>query len=280
MSELIKLNIFGSVENTNSNDSEIPEFSGMKSQQEMLDYMVLIMSRYMTCSVAFKGGYLLNKLLDNHSRQTSDVDLSIARKGDYEQVKNCLCLIANKLLEQGCITAYRIKDSINVEQPGGIDMYDKSGRKILGVDVGLHNIGYGIRHYDLDFTEIDDFTIGRMLADKLIAITSQKRFRRTKDLYDFWAITNFFDIDGVKLSAYIECRGGAEWENIPFEGSVIQQYQSAWDKLDLRAFDGTDSIEKPGFMDALNRYYDFALELKLGNTEFRWEREYGRRISL
>lgn len=279
MSDLLRMDVFS---NTNSTEStqRMPKLLGLESQQEMLDYMVLVLSRYMACSVAFKGGYLLNQLLGNHSRHTTDVDLSIAKKGDYELIKKCLSMIAEKFKSAGLITAYTIKTDIAEGCSGGIDMYDDLGRKVLGVDVGLHNIGYGVRHYDLSFTEIDGFTVERMLADKLVAISTRKRFRRTKDLYDFWAITNFFDINGATLADCIERRGGAEWDNIPFDPAIVEQYLHAWQKLDLRAFDGTDQIEKPNFDDALNRYYEFALALKAGNVNFRWESMYGRKIQL
>lgn len=42
----------------------LPEFTG-ESRMDMLDYMVLVTARCISCSVAFKGGYMLNKLLGN-----------------------------------------------------------------------------------------------------------------------------------------------------------------------------------------------------------------------
>lgn len=272
-SGLVRLNMFDDV----NTKEEMPEFTGT-SAQEMLDYMVLVLARCMSCSIAFKGGYMLNQLLGGVSRKTADVDFSIAYKGDYDGIKLWLRKIAEKFIELNLIESYRIKEDIQERQSGGIDMFDSTGRKILGVDVGLHNIGYGIRHYDLGFVEVDGFSIERMLADKLIAITTRKRFRRTKDLYDIYAITNFFDVDYVTLSEYVRIRGGAEWDNIPFNDDVIVQYKQAWEKLDLRSSVNAGSLEKPVFEDALNRFYELAIPLKLGRTEFKWECKNGRRI--
>lgn len=91
----------------------------------------------------------------------------------------------------GYVANYSIKEEIHERMSGGIDFYAEDGHKVLGVDVGLHDISYGIKHYNLEFTDVDAFTVERMLSDKLIAITTRKRFRRTKDLYDLYAITNF-----------------------------------------------------------------------------------------
>ena len=268
----------GEVHNGDEDLDTLPPLSSQASETEMLNYMVLVLSRFMSCDVAFKGGYMLNKLLQVYSRMTHDVDFSIAMEGDYGAVKAVLQKIALKFTEQGLISSFKIKEDIAEKMSGGIDMYAKDGHKVLGVDVGLHNISYGVKHYDLVFTSINGFTVERMLADKLIAITTRKRFRRTKDLYDFYAITNFFDVDMQKLSKYIELRSGAEWDNIPFNDDIIVQYKRAWDKLELRNYNGNGILEKPEFMDALKRFYQFALPLKYGEIFDRWEHKNGRLV--
>lgn len=272
-----KMDLFSGVSSDVKTDEDaMPPLKEHATEQELLDYMVLALTRNMTCSAAFKGGYMLNKILGGHSRLTHDIDLSIAKKGDYEGTKKILALIGDKFCQSGYISRYEIKEDIAERCSGGVDMYDQEGKKILGVDIGLHDISYGIRHYNIKFTDIEAFTVERMLSDKLIAITTRKRFRRTKDLYDFYAITNFFDIDYQKLRDYIEKRGGAEWDNIPFNDNVLVQYKYAWDKLDLQSFNGVEQIEKPEFNDAINRFYKFALPLKYDENFTLWEHENGR----
>lgn len=280
MSEPIKMNIFDSVDNTKEASMILPDISSTATSQEMLDYMVLVLARQMTCDMAFKGGYMLNQLLGGASRMTRDIDFSISEKENYEDVKNILERIAQKFADSKLISTYAIKETIEPTKSGGIAFYNEEGAKILGVDVGLHNISYGIRHYNLTFADVDGFTVERMLSDKLIAITTRKRFRRTKDLYDFYVITNFFDVDLSKLAKFVEIRGGAEWQNIPFNPTVIEQYSHAWDKLDLQAFDGTGQLRKPEFSDAIDRFYEFALRLKENDTSYRWEHSNERILSL
>ena len=116
-------------------------------------------------------------------------------------------------------------------------------------------------------------SVERMLADKLIAITTRKRFRRTKDLYDFYAITNFFDVDIKKLADFIEIRGGAEWNNIPFNDTVLVQYKIAWDKLELVNAETGAKIDKPLFDVALGRYYAISLSIKSGDVLKKWRHD-------
>lgn len=280
MTEPMKMNIFDSVDNNHEASEDLPVISKDASDQDMLDYMVLVLSRQMTCAAAFKGGYMLNQLLGKASRYTRDIDFSISEEENYKDVKSILTKIAEKFLEIGLIAEYNVKETIAPKQSGGIDFYDATGAKTLGVDVGLHNISYGVQHYHLAFAEIEAFTIERMLADKLIAILTRKRFRRTKDMYDFYAITQFFDVDLKKLYELITIRGGAEWQNIPFNPTVIEQYQHAWDKLDLRAFGGSGAIAKPDFDVALDRFYEIALTLKDGNASYKWEHENERLLQI
>lgn len=259
-------------------DASICNSSNTMTEREMLDYMVTVLARSLSCATAFKGGYMLNQLLGDTSRLTHDVDFSIMYKKDYEQVKSILRKIGDNFVQHDLISHYKIKEDIESRMSGGADFYAADGSKVLGVDVGLHDISWGTKHYSLSVADVEGFTIERMLSDKLIAITTRARFRRTKDLYDFYAITDFFDVDLHKLNEYVILRGGAQWENIPFNDVILREYEHAWEKLVLENSFGTGSIEKPPFEVVLYRYYKIALPLKSNNFAERWDHKYGRCI--
>jgi hypothetical protein len=240
--------------------------------------MVERLSGVFASSIAFKGGYMLNKILP-FSRMTQDVDFSLEEEKNYEKVKEVLASIAEEFKKAGIVSKYSIKETIAPRSSGGIDMYDDAGQKILGVDVGLHNISYGTRHYDIKFTEVNAFEIERMLSDKVIAILSRKRFRRSKDLYDLYAITSVFDVDFEKISKFIELRGGAEWDNIPFSDDVLVQYKRAWDRLEVIDSMRTDEyLEKPNFEEAINRLYAFTGSIKYKREVTTWDHKWLRWI--
>jgi hypothetical protein len=271
MTEPMKMNIFDSVDNNHEASEDLPVISKDASDQDMLDYMVLVLSRRLQRPKAFKGGYLLNQLLGNQSRMTHDVDFSIDDEKTYELVKTILTEIAEKFLEIGLIAEYKVKETIAPKQSGGIDFYGESGKKILGVDVGLHPLSWGVTAYKFDITTLDGFTVERMLSDKIIAILSRKRFRRPKDLYDLWVITNNFDFDPNLVLQFIKKRGNAEWDNIPFSDTILVEYKKAWDSLILQSLDET-TLEKPSFNEeVLPRFNIIAFALKNGNCLDRWD---------
>lgn len=268
---MVKMDMFAGEKHEGDEDLDtMPPLKVEATEIEILDYMVLVIARFMVCGVAFKGGYLLNKVLGGYSRLTHDIDFSIGKQEDYEGIKEILGMIAERLKKDGYIAEYMIKEQVKERMSGGIDMYAHDGHKILGVDVGWHDIDYGVKDYDLEFASVQGFTVERMLADKLIAITTRKKFRRTKDLYDFYAITSFFDVDMQKLAEYIERREGVQWENIPFNEDVLVQYKRAWDKLDLRSSESGFEIGKPEFNKVLSRYYEIALPLKSGSVKGKY----------
>lgn len=272
---LNELHSFDAVTIGDDNSSSLPEFTGDRNDSNaMLDYMFLVLARSLNTAAAFKGGYLLSNILRTsggaeYSRKTTDIDFSIMQSEQYEEIKKVLNQVAEEFLGKGLITGYKIKDEIAPTCSGGIDMALPAGGKI-GVDVGLHDTSYGICDYTVSSEDIQGFTPERMLSDKLLAILSRKRFRRTKDLFDFYAITNVFDVDYRTLQDFVERKGTAEWENIPFSDVVLVEYKKAWDKLQLRDSVSGDELEKPDFGICLTRFNNFAFALKEGRSYEKW----------
>lgn len=270
-----QLHSFDDVVIQDNNESKLPEFNGDGSDtNEMLDYMFLVLARSFCSEAAFKGGYLLSNLLKEFngvefSRKTTDIDFSIMNEKRYADVKVILKSIAESFLAKNIILDYKIKDVITSTSSGGITMYLTTGGSI-GVDVGLHDITYGVRPYDFTLEPVNGFTQERMLSDKLMAILSRKRFRRTKDLFDFYAITNLFDVDYKLLNDFVERRGNAEWENIPFSDTVLVEYEKAWRKLKLVSSITGNTLEKPDFNLCIARFNEFAFALKEQMGYTKW----------
>ena len=273
------MNLFGGIRHEGDRDLDtLPPIPENCTENELLDYLVLVIARHLSCNVAFKGGYMLNQLIPTFSRVTHDIDFSVSEKSNYNEVTNVLRTICDKFKNENYIESYKIKEIADLTHSGGVDMYDSDGKKILGVDVGIHDISFGITHYNLSFTDVDGFNVERMLADKLTAITTRKRFRRTKDLYDFYVITNYFDVDLDKLSDYVGRRGNVEWDNIPFDDTIIVQYQRAWDKLNIEIYDDVSAFKKPDFDIVLRRFYQIAMSIKLKLDVHKWESKNERCI--
>lgn len=229
------------------------------TNMEILDWIFIELCQSIDLSsVAFKGGYILNKIIpDNKARATVDIDFSISRQEYYEVVRKCMNRIGSVLVDRGIIKSYIVKDSVQETMTGGIDLYRFGNQeKALGIDVGWHDIEYGLNTINVSGIDVNIFSIERMLADKISAMFSRKRFRRPKDLYDFYIITKYFNVDLMVLDEYILKRAPLDWDASPFNQEVLVQYRKAYDKLTVRnpSLDVKNvTSEKPEFNDIINR---------------------------
>lgn len=230
---------------------------------------------------AFKGGYELTKLLEN-PRATRDIDLSIQDEKDYEEFKVVLNNIGHKLVDLGVIKNYLVKDKISLTSSGGIECYSEEGNRLFGVDIGLHQLVSGIGKLDFKFGIVNAFVPERMLADKIRAILSEKRFRRTKDLYDCYVLVQNYDLDFLELKKLVNERIGQQvelWDNIPFSDTVLVKYSHAWDKLVLTSFfNPSQSLYKPGFQVVCSLFYKLVDPLKYNYEMVKWSSTQGRWI--
>lgn len=242
------------------------------SNQEVLDYIMteLCLSLDIT-KLAFKGGYVLNNILPkNVARRTTDIDFSISEKLYYESVVKCFERIGDTLVKVGIAESYEIKDEIRETMSGGIKIHTPNKVRDLGVDVGLHDTSYGVDNVNIIGFDVNKFMIERMLADKMSAMFSRKRFRRPKDLYDFYVLTEYFDVDMNNLRDYID-RRGIEWDKTPLKEDVMVQYKKAYDMLEISE-DLRIQQKKPSFSTVIERVSIF-----IGNydSSINWNHKVG-----
>ena len=224
-------------------DLDLSEHFDFNTDDSILDYIVFIITmRLGLKNIAYKGGYILNKLIPNN-RKTYDIDYPIVRKELYEDIKIVLVEIANILISKNIIDNYEIKNYISETFSGGIK-FIKDSTTILGADIGLHSLGYGITSIRLDFIDVNRFAVERSLSDKISVICSRKRFRRVKDLYDTYMLISLYNINGSLLTECLSHRD-IDFELMPIDEAVIVQLKNAYDKLTLGSPE-RDSL-KPDF---------------------------------
>ena len=243
-----------------------------------LDEMVHVLVSVFGTKLAFKGGYMLTKLMPDSARQTTDIDFSIQSSETYQDLIATMKRIGDKFIELGYIERYAIKDAIYPKISGGMDMYNSKGEKVLGIDIGWHDISFGTTTVTIDNHTIRCFEIERMLADKVCAILSRKRFRRPKDLYDVYCITNCFDFNAKKVNEYILLRtegAGADWQNYPFNAKVRTEYKKCYDSLHVTSIRLDKELEKPSFEDVMDRFNVICGAL-IGDYDITWNHTLSR----
>lgn len=263
------------------NDKETIDPAGLESIEynpvnSQMDYMVLELVREFGDKLAFKGGYMLTKLMPDTARQTTDVDFSIQNSAPYQQLLKSMERIGEHFKSIGECSSYKIKQEITPTMSGGMDIFDEYGRKFLGIDVGWHDITYGTVTTSIDICDLRAFEVERMLADKVSAILSRKRFRRPKDLYDLYCITNCFNFDANKVNEYILYRtqgAGADWQNFPFNEVMEREYKHAYDSLRLDSIRQGVKLEHVEFDLAYKRFNAIARRLQHVDGMFFWDHE-------
>lgn len=224
---------------------------------EILDFIMIFLCERIDLELSvFKGGYVLTKLIPDEARLTEDIDFSVSEDKQYSDIIPVLEDLAVVLKSKGIITEYEIKPTIAPTSSGGIKMIAADGSSNIKIDIGWHDISWGVQHWKYQDYDCNRFEVERMLSDKISAIYSRKRFRRTKDIYDFYILTNNFDISISKLREYINKRGTIEWDKDPFREDVLNEYGKAYNKLKVQTHKG-ELITKPVFAEIIIRLRDF-----------------------
>ena len=240
--------------------------SGLTASSSDIDILDYIAVRLCECldtkEMAFHGGYVLNKVLPKGmARGTVDVDVSILTEEYYSKVVEVLKSIGDTLVQDGVVASYKYKDVATEECSGGLDLYRLSSEKRkLGVDVGLRDV----KRCVVPLTITSDvsafrFSIERMLADKMNALHTDKRYRRTKDLYDFFVVTQCFDVDVEVLMSELTDYSKIDWSNSPMNPEIRDKYEMAYNKLRIYNGDDFKLVSSSGvqFKDAMSRVGDF-----------------------
>lgn len=225
------------------------------SKSEILDYiMYYLCTNIREVPNAFKGGYVLTKIIPEYARATRDIDFSISDEKQYELVKEVMRNLISVLIKVGCIESGVVKETIQEHCSGGMTIYPvNANEKAMGIDVGLHDISYGIQSWNINGFDVNRFEVERMLSDKIKAIYSKKRFRRAKDLYDFFILTNCFDVDIKKWREYTLQNDGIDWESTPFREDRLIEYAKAYDTLQVTDVETGIQKSKPTFEQCINR---------------------------
>jgi hypothetical protein len=223
----------------------------------LLDFIVRRLVIDVGDFIALKGGYVV-KQLHPLARYTTDVDLSIEDITSFTLVLKSLEASAKKIIDVfgGSYSLTDVKELSS----GGVTVYKnllgEGKQSLVSVDVSLQNLSYGV-------VKVDNlgrrFTIERMLADKLSALSSYKRLRRSKDLYDLWLFNEYFSIDYKELLRVVNLRG---YNPRLFTEEELIQMNKAYDTLKLDRSKGTMAKDSVPYRLALAAYGTVILKLE------------------
>lgn len=108
------------------------------------------------------------------------------------------------------------------------------------------------------------FNIEGILSNKIMSILSRNRFKQSKDLYDFYVITNIHDFSLSKLKSCILENTTFEdlFSTVPLNDIEIQEYREAFNNLHLEPVRG-ESLPSVSYEKAIERVSDVLTKVKL-----------------
>lgn len=231
--------------------------TGEESDIQILDWLFTKLVDYMgKDKLTFQGGYVLTKILpDTMVRATTDIDFNVIKKEYINDVLEFMKLVVNTLLDKKIVSDHRIRYGDANDITYGLKMIRSSnGSRKIGFDIGLCTYTTGLISTNINDKEVQIYSVERMLSDKISAMYSRVRGRRTKDLYDIYLLSEKFDINMIKLGELIEVHGGLSCEDSPCSEEAIEVLRKGYESLKVLSIrDKNIELSKPSFIDVFNR---------------------------
>jgi hypothetical protein len=176
------------------------------SEKLMYDVMTVLERRGIP--VVYKGAMVTKLILqenhfDDFARETQDIDASWAGASNppMEQLTDML----NRAVAKLELTAV-VKREYSEQKSAGLSIIDADGNEKLSIDIDMRRtIDSRIyRHGDVAFMGA---TPGNVISDKISAISTDKVFRRAKDLIDLYALAHCVAVKTADIRAIWEREG-------------------------------------------------------------------------
>lgn len=248
----------------------------LTDKQQRLNHLVVIATEALHEKMALKGGYLLSHILGNRGRRTQDVDLDVLDQKVYDYFLPTITELCEFYKEHGLADEYKIRTDLSGDKSGGFAIY-KDNKIILKCDICSENLSYGINVVTIEGKELTAFSPERILADKIMALLSEKRYRRAKDIYDVYCITDMYQCDARLINMYMRKRlanTAGVWDEFPYTEETLMKMERAYSKLKLMNISDV-AIPKPSWDEVANRFMIFAEKVKSPNEPYIWNNKKG-----
>lgn len=248
----------------------------LSDKQQRLDHLVMLATETLHDKMALKGGYLLSRILGDRGRKTQDVDFDVLDQKAYDYLIPTIEALGEYYIKSGLATEYKIRHDLSGDKSGGFTVYNDKVI-ILKCDICSENLSYGLSFTQIGEKEVQTFSPERILADKVLALLSEKRFRRSKDIYDVLCITDCFKCDARLINSYMRKRLTSTegvWDDFPYSEEILTKMEVAYSKLRLSNIKD-EVIPKPDWSKVADRFMIFASKVKSPSKPYIWDKERG-----
>lgn len=206
--------------------------------------------------ISFKGSMVLKTFLTNMgynetTRHTKDVDANW--NTDFNPTLEQLTESIQKVIDEQNI-------SFNVEpfrmygegKSAGFNFVDtETGILEFSMDMDVNRVSPNLKLYEIGNIKFNGVIPEQMLADKISAISTNRIFRRSKDLIDLFYLSHVFEIDKERVLKIIE-ESGRTLDN--FEGFLSRKDDliHAYERFSLEG-----DVYKPPFDEVYDKVYEY-----------------------
>ena len=207
--------------------------------------------------IDFKGAMVLHAYLyekgysDEEIRPTKDIDANWISDvpPTMEQITSSL----QKVLDNNCIDlivqSFR---SYGEGRSAGFDFIDKdTAAVVFTMDMDVNRPEAGLRLYEVGRFKFNGVVVEQMLADKISVVSTDKVFRRIKDVIDLYYLSKCCNVDIREIESVLKKTNRMLSDFNAFLNRK-EELEHSYNKF---RFDG--DVEKPNFevvYDAVNQY--------------------------
>ena len=229
------------------------------SLEEKLMYDVMHALYVSGIPISFKGSMVLKACLlemdfIEDTRHTVDIDGNWI--GETSPSINQMATSIQKALEQNNImlnvNAYR---QYGEGRSAGFEFIDRKNKEVLfTMDIDVNRTTFTTKIYEIDNIKFEGVSLNQIVADKVSVISTDKIFRRIKDVIDLYYVLKVSEVNIFEVIQIIQATRKT-LGNFNAFNNKRSELEHAYDKF---RFSG--SINKPKFEDVYNLISSFAFK--------------------
>lgn len=180
--------------------------------EEKLMYEVMMAIYYSGIPISFKGAmvlkaYLMEAGYAENTRHTVDIDANwnSDTPPSGEQMTESLQSALKKIGLDLDVSIYRMYGE---GRSAGFDLADRvTGEILFSMDIDVNRPAAPTKIYEVDGLRFRGVSPAQMIADKVSAVSTDKVFRRIKDVVDLYYISKVFDFDKAEVMRILSDSG-------------------------------------------------------------------------
>lgn len=190
------------------------------------------------------------KVVIGNAAQDTKIPIYDSKIGIYvcSVIKSSMNNIFRALIQANIISTYEM--DVVEHRSVGVKLHDCRGED-TNINVSWNFKGY---NFSLIF-DSEGFSVEKMLSDIIAAVYLPERTVSAYDLYNFYVITDYFDVDLKKIELGSH---QLEWGKTPYNETVCREYAKAYNNLQK---------DRPCAIEIIERLHMF---MYYSETHYKW----------